>query len=185
MNSRVFLGLVTLLGACATAAIISAQQASSTPAGTWLRGDLHVHDDHSSDGSQPRQRNKDKAKGNVTVADQIGQATRMGLQFLPLTDHRTFDQQYDPLWESSSLLLIPGEEANGSPHATALGGADSIVQGAARPDRPGFTRVQQAVWDAHSQDAIWTVAHPDDGEMNADGTPNDLANVQGVNLIEF
>jgi len=113
-------------------------------AGTWIAGDLHVHDDHSADGSAPRQRNKDKAKGNVSIADQIGEATRNGLKFLPLTDHRTYDQHYDPLWESSSLLLIPGEEANIKPHSVVLGAADAIVQGAARADRPGFTHVQQS-----------------------------------------
>jgi hypothetical protein len=121
----------------------------------------------------------------VSIADQIGEAVRNGLQFLPLTDHRSYDQHYDPLWESSSLLLVPGEEANGSPHAVVLGAADSIVQGSARPGQPVFTRVQQSVWDAHSQDAVWSVAHPDDGEINDDGTPNVLANVQGINLVEM
>jgi hypothetical protein len=157
----------------------------SAVTGVWLKGDLHVHDDHSSDGSLPRQRAKDRAKGNVSVADQIGQATKMGLQFLPLTDHRTFDQHYDPLWESSSLLLIPGEEANGSPHAIALGGVDSIVQGAARPDRASFAHVQQSIWDAHAQGATWTIAHPDDGEINEDGSPNERASVQGIDLVEI
>src|SRR3954454_19817263 len=106
--------LTTLLAVLALAA-----PAAAGPA--WIPGDLHVHDDHSSDGSLPRQRNKDRAKGNNSVADQIGQATRMGLKWLPLTDHRTYDQQFDPLWESSRLLLIPGEEANGSPHANVFG----------------------------------------------------------------
>ncbi len=109
----------------------------------------------------------------------------MSLAFMPLTDHRTFDQYYDPLWEASHLLLIPGEEANGSPHAIVLGAADSIVQGAARPDRPGFVHVQQSVWDAHSQGALWSVAHPDDGETNKDDTPNIMANVQGMDLVEM
>nr|WP_263358149.1 CehA/McbA family metallohydrolase [Acidicapsa ligni] len=155
------------------------------PAGTWLAGDLHVHDDHSYDGSLARQRNHDKAKGNVSVADQIAQGTANGLKFMPLTDHRTYDQHYDPLWESSSLLLLPGEEANTKPHATVLGAVDSIIQGASRADRADFTHVQQSVWDAHSQDAVWSVAHPDDGEMNTDGSLNALANVQGVDLIEI
>ena len=155
------------------------------PAGRWFAGDLHVHDDHSSDGSTPRQRNKDRAKGNVAVADQIGQATKNGLDFLPLTDHRTYVQHYDPQWESSSLLLIPGEEANGSPHATVLGGVDSVVQGAIRAGQPASARLQQSIWNAHSQGAVWSVAHPDDGELNKDGTPNVLASVQGVDLVEI
>jgi len=162
-----------LLGAAAT---------SSGPG--WYRGDVHVHDDHSSDGSLPRQRARDRAKGNNSVADQIGQAEKQGLQWLPLTDHRTFDQYYDPLWESSKLLLIPGEEANGSPHAIALGATDSIVQGAERPGAP-LAHIQQSVWDAHSQGAVWSIAHPDDGETNDDGTPNVRASVQGVDLVEM
>jgi hypothetical protein len=159
--------------------------APQVPAGIWLPGDLHVHDDHSPDGSTPRQRNHDKAKGNVSIADQIGQAAANGLKFLPLTDHRTYDQHYDPLWESSSLLLVPGEEANLKPHSVVLGGVDSIVQGAARPDRAGFTHVQQSLWDAHSQDAIWSIAHPTDGEVNPDGSFTAFANLQGMNLVEI
>jgi hypothetical protein len=157
----------------------------AAPEGTWLKGDTHVHDDHSDDGSGPRQLNHDKAKGNLSIADQIGEGTRLGLDFMPLTDHRTFDQHYDPLWEASSLLLIHGEEANGSPHAISLGGVDSVVQGAAHPDRPGFALVQQSIWDNHSQGGVWSVAHPDDGEMNDDGSLNVYANVQGANLVEI
>jgi hypothetical protein len=54
---------------------------------------------------------------------------RTGLGFLPLTDHRTYDQQWDPQWSSSKLLLVPGEEADGSPHATVLGAADEVALG--------------------------------------------------------
>lgn len=150
----------------------------------WLKGDGHVHTDHSSDGSAPRQVSGDTGKGDVAVNDQIGQATRQGLDFLPITDHRTYDQHHDPLWESSSLLLVRGEEANGSPHAIALGGVDTVVQGAAHPDRAPFAHVQQSIWDAHSQGATWSIAHPDDGETNADGTPNVNASVQGADLVE-
>lgn len=154
------------------------------PTGNWFKGDTHVHDDHSDDGSAPRQLNHDMAKGNLSLADQIGQAGRTGLDFVPFTDHRNYDQHYDPLWESSSLLLIRGEEANGKPHAIALGGVESIVQGAMHPDRAQFALVQQSVWDAHAQGAVWSVAHPDDGETNADRSPNVNASVQGVNLVE-
>ena len=156
----------------------------SAPLGQWFRGDLHVHDDHSSDGSLPRQRSRDRAKGNVSVADQIGQAVKQGLQFLPLTDHRTFDQYYDPKWESALLLLIPGEEANGSPHATVHGATDSIVQGAERAGSE-FAHIQQSIWNAHSQDAAWIIAHPDDGETTDQGAPNARASVQGVDLVEI
>ena len=81
-------------------------------------------------------------------------------------------------------MLIPGEEANGSPHAIALGGTDSIVQGANRPGSE-IAHIQQSIWDVHSQGGVWSIAHPDDGETNDDGTPNARASVQGVDLVEF
>jgi predicted metal-dependent phosphoesterase TrpH len=154
------------------------------PSGQWLRGDLHVHDDHSSDGSLPRQCCDDQGPGNTGIKDQILIAYLTGLQFLPLTDHRTYDQHYDPNWESANLLLIPGEEANGSPHATVHGAVESIVQGANPPNAATYARLQQSIWEAHAQDANWVTAHPDDGETNDDGSPNANASAVGIDLIE-
>ncbi|MFI5611869.1 CehA/McbA family metallohydrolase [Amycolatopsis sp. NPDC051903] len=161
-----------------------ATPAAKEPRGQWLVGDTHVHDDHSSDGSLPRQQSKQTLPGNLPVGDQIGQAERTGLDFLPLTDHRTYDQHWDPQWTSDKLLLIPGEEANGSPHAIVLGAVDAIVDGANPPGSAAFRHVQQSVWDARSQDAVWHVAHPDDGEYTPEAGPNDNASVQGVHNIE-
>ena len=158
---------------------LSAGQAA--PAGSWWKGDTHVHDDHSSDGSLLRQTFNDQAPGNVSITDQISAGARLGLDWMPLTDHRTYDQHYDPLWESSSLLLIPGEEANGRPHCTVQGAVDTIVQGA---DREGFAHLQTSIWDAHSQGANWSIAHPDDGELNDDGTPNPMASAVGYDTME-
>lgn len=158
--------------------------AAPAPSGSWLGGDMHVHDDHSSDGSAPRQANGDQAPGNVSVADQIGEAERQGLQWLPLTDHRTYDQHYDPLWESSQLILIPGEEANGAPHCTVHGAVDTIDQASAPAGSPEFRSIQQSLWSAHAQGATWVVAHPDDGELNGDGTPNNRANLVGMDSME-
>jgi hypothetical protein len=120
----------------------------------------------------------------VSVSDQITQAILNGADFVPLTDHRSYDQHYDPLWESSSALLVRGEEANGAPHAIVLGAVDTIVQGANSPGQPDFQRMQWSIWDAHAQDANWDTAHPDDGETNADGSPNIDASAQGVDNIE-
>ena len=156
---------------------------TAAPVGSWLGGDMHVHSDHSSDGSLLRQLADDRGPGNVSVADQIGQA-ELRLNWVTLNDHRTYDQHYDPLWQSSSLILIPGEETNGSPHSTAQGAVDTIVQGAGRPDTPGFMNLQQSIWDAHSQGATWNIAHPDDGHVNDDGTPNERASAQGMDNIE-
>lgn len=152
--------------------------------GQWLAGDTHVHDDHSSDGSLPRQTSKQTKPGNLPVGDQIGQGERTGLDFMPLTDHRTYDQHWDPQWESSALLLVPGEEANGSPHAVVLGAVDVVVDGANPAGSAAFRHVQQSVWDVHAQDAIWSQAHPDDGEYTPAAGVNDNASVQGANLVE-
>jgi hypothetical protein len=157
---------------------------NTAPKGEWLAGETHAHDDHSADGSLPRQTSGQAKPGNLPVQDQIGQAERTGLDFLPLTDHRTYDQHWDPQWQSSKLLLIPGEEANGSPHAIVLGAVDTIVDGANPPGSAAFRHVQQSIWDAHAQDAAWSTAHPDDGEYTAADGPNANASVQGMNTVE-
>jgi hypothetical protein len=154
------------------------------PRGMWLAGDTHVHDDHSSDGSLPRQLSHQTLPGNLPVADQIGQAERTGLDFVPLTDHRTYDQVWDPGWTSGKLLLLPGEEANGSPHAIVLGAIDNVVDGANPPGSAAFRHVQQSIWDARSQDASWHQAHPDDGEYTRAGGPNANASAVGAHNIE-
>ncbi|AWS43538.1 hypothetical protein DKM19_21305 [Streptosporangium sp. 'caverna'] len=165
-----------------TPATTSAQH--TTPQGQWLAGETHAHDDHSADGSLPRQTSKQTLPGNLPLSDQIGEAERIGLDFLPLTDHRTYDQHWDPQWQSSKLLLIPGEEANGSPHAIVLGAIDTIVDGANPPGSPAFRHVQQSIWDAHAQDAAWSTAHPDDGEYTPATGPTDNASAQGMNTVE-
>ncbi len=173
------------LGCALLVAVLTAVAGGSASAAPlWLNGDTHVHDDHSADGSLLRQTLGQGSPGNLSVADQIHEGERSGLAFMPLTDHRTYDQHYDPLWESSHLLLVPGEEANGSPHATVLGAVDSIVQGAVPPGSKRTRVVQQSVWDAHAQGASWGTAHPDDGETNGDGTPNDNASAVGVDTVE-
>jgi predicted metal-dependent phosphoesterase TrpH len=153
--------------------------------GVWLAGDTHVHCDHSADGSLPRQQSGQRLPGNLPVRDQIGRAEQVGLDFMPLTDHRTYDQHWDPEWTSAEVLLIPGEEVNGSPHAIVLGAVDTVVDGANPPGSAGFRHVQQSIWDAHAQDAVWSVAHPDNGELDAGGRPNANASAQGPDLVEI
>jgi hypothetical protein len=175
-------GTVVVAGGLAPYALAQDRRA---PLGVWLTGDTHLHCDHSSDGSLPRQQSGQRLPGNLPVADQIGRAEQAGLDFVPLTDHRTYDQHWDPQWTSSAVLLIPGEEANGSPHAVVLGAVNTVVDGATPPGSPGYRRVQQSVWDAHAQDAVWSVAHPDNGELAPDGSPNEFASVQGPDTVEI
>lgn len=173
-----------LVPAVAEAATADNPGDHDAPRGMWLAGDTHVHDDHSSDGSLPRQTSKQTRPGNLPVGDQIGEGEVTGLDFMPLTDHRTYDQHWDPQWTSENLLLVPGEEANGSPHAIVLGATDTVVDGANPPGSAAFRHVQQSIWDAHAQDAVWSVAHPDDGEYTPAAGPNDNASAQGMNTVE-
>lgn len=188
--------LALLLSACggsqhspsppATAKAAAVQMPAAAPQGSWLPGDMHVHNDHSSDGSALRQGLDGRGPGNVSVSDQISQGLLSGLSWMPLTDHRTYDQHYDPLWESAGLLLIPGEEVNGSPHGTALGHVDWLVQGAVYAGRPDWSPVQTSIWDAHLQGALYGHNHPDDGQVEADGiTPNARASALGFDTVEI
>jgi hypothetical protein len=157
--------------------------------GQWLDGDTHVHTDHSSDGSGPRQGSDDALPGNNGVGDQIGEAELVGLDFLPLTDHRSYEQQWDPAWTSSKLLLVPGEEANGAPHATVHGATDQVPDGPNPVGAPAYRHFQQSIWDVHAQDANWSTAHPDDGEVESVGedgsiVPNGNADAVGVDVVE-
>jgi hypothetical protein len=149
----------TAQAAARAAARVVAPTVDAITTGTWLAGDTHVHDDHSSDGSFVRQIVSQQGPGTLSVGEQIGEGERTGLHWMPLTDHRTYDQHWDPQWTSSKLLLIPGEEANGAPHATCLGAVDVVVDGA-NPAGPPFRHVQQSIWDAQAQGASWGIAHP-------------------------
>ncbi|MDT0496426.1 CehA/McbA family metallohydrolase [Algiphilus sp. W345] len=153
-------------------------------AADWYEGDLHTHSDHSSDGSLPRQTLDDRAPGNMPISDILRLAGNLGADFLPITDHRTYDQHYDPQWTSDRVLLIPGEEANGRPHATVHGAVDMIDQNAALEGAPESRVVQESIWLAHSQGAAWVTAHPDRDSANDDGSPRPHADAVGVDLVE-
>lgn len=154
------------------------------PAGEWLATDTHVHSDHSSDGSMFRQASGDALPGNVSVKYQIDETERKGLDFVAITDHRTYDQHWDPLWRSEKLLLIPGEEANGRPHANVFGGVDTVLDGMDGPAGSGHRPTQQSIWDASAQGAVWQVNHPDRDGTNDDGSANEHGSVIGVHLAE-
>ncbi|WP_420429487.1 CehA/McbA family metallohydrolase [Algiphilus sp.] len=153
--------------------------------GTRFSGDMHTHSDHSSDGSLARQAADDAAPGNMPLADIIALVeTALDLDFLPFTDHRTYDQHYDPNWRSASVLLIPGEEANGRPHATVHGGIDTIDQNASVEGAADSRVVQESIWMAHSQGAVWVTAHPDRDSTDDNNQPSPRADAVGVDLVE-
>lgn len=153
--------------------------------GQRYSGDMHTHSDHSSDGSLIRQGFDDAAPGNMPLKDIIALVEALGsLDFLPFTDHRTYDHHYDPNWRSEGLLLIPGEEANGRPHATVHGAVDMIDQNASLAEALESRVVQESIWMAHSQGAAWVTAHPDRDSTDDDNNPTDRADAIGVDLVE-
>ena len=170
-------------GAAVLAASGAAAAQEADVAGEWARGDAHVHTDHSSDGSLPRQVGDRGGPGTTSVRSQVTLGALAGLQWMALADHRTYTQQWDPQWTSDRLLLIPGEEANGEPHATVVGHVDTLVDGSNPEGSAEYRHVQQSVWDVHAQDAVWGTAHPQDGEFE-DGVPNANASVIGVDTVE-
>jgi len=165
---------------------VAAEFLPEAPVGAWYAGDGHVHNDHSSDGSFLRQGLDDRGPGTTSISDQIGFGVLQQLDWMPLTDHRTFDQHYDPLWDSDQLLLITGEEANGSPHCTVFGHIDTAVQGASPAGDPGFRSIQQSLWDVRAQGALWNQAHPDRRSYDqASDTPNAFGSQIGQSLAEI
>lgn len=179
-------GSLCSLPAAAGATVMArfARQDATAPASRFS-GDMHTHSDHSSDGSLPRQSFDDAAPGNMPLRDIIQLVESMGsLDFLPFTDHRTYDQHYDPNWRSEGVLLIPGEEANGRPHATVHGALDTIDQHASVADAPDSRVVQESIWMAHSQGAAWVTAHPDRDSTDDDNQPVARADAIGVDLVE-
>lgn len=181
LSRRTLLRAGTVCGALLLARPLRVLAATST--GAWARGDAHVHTDHSSDGSLPRQVGNRGGPGDTSVGSQSALGAAIGLAWMSLTDHRTYTQHWDPQWTSGQLLLIPGEEANSAPHATVLGHVDTLVDGANPEGSAAYRHLQQSVWDVHAQDAVWGTAHPQDGEYD-DGVVNDNASTVGVDTVE-
>jgi hypothetical protein len=121
----------------------------------------------------------------LPVADQISRAVSTQLDFLALTDHRTYDQHWNPEYSAEQLLLIAGEEANGSPHAIVLGTVDEIIDGANPVGSAPFRHLQQSLWEAHAQDALWSIAHPDNGYMDGQRSANANASLTAPDLVEI
>ncbi|MFP5225388.1 MAG: hypothetical protein ACLGH3_07550 [Actinomycetota bacterium] len=126
----------------------------------WLGIDGHVHSDHSHDAGFFHQQEKTPESHDTFVRDQIDEAERVGEDLVTLTDHRTYDQAYDPEYRSSQATLLDGEEWGGYPHATAWGIVETLVQG---PDL-GDCGVTLAAREVRAQDGIFGIAHPEDGQ---------------------
>jgi hypothetical protein len=62
----------------------------------WYRGDLHTHTEHSD--------------GENTIPELAGEAARLGLDFLAVTDHNTVTHHAEIDSREWPVLLLPGEE---------------------------------------------------------------------------
>ncbi|MCX8044858.1 MAG: CehA/McbA family metallohydrolase [Desulfobacterota bacterium] len=142
-RSSVFLGGIALLLACAVFT-------DTAVSGMWYRGDLHAHSEYSD--------------GDSSVAEMIGRAESLGLDFFVLTDHDTSlggEPQHwrDPDYFSTKMVLLYGMEWT-TPHGHANVWAaepfsyDALWQ-ANRSRDP-----QTAVSAAHEAPALFSINHP-------------------------
>jgi hypothetical protein len=141
-----------------TAAVIDAIR-DALGQSQWFGIDGHVHTDHSHDAGFFHQQDKRPENHDTFVRDQIDEAERVGEDLVTLTDHRTYDQAYDPEYKTSKATLLDGEEWGGYPHATAWGISETLVQGSDLGD----CGVTLAAREVRAQDGIFGVAHPEDG----------------------
>lgn len=132
----------------------------TTPADGWLRGDLHVHTEHS-DGWDTVATVIDLAEYLEWPAflEHHPEYTGSGLDFIALSDHRTVSQNYDPDFVSDRLVLIPSEEFGSSGHANTPGVTEFVDHD---PDDDGVTveDIQAGIEHAHEQGALFSPNHP-------------------------
>jgi predicted metal-dependent phosphoesterase TrpH len=125
----------------------------------WLRGDLHVHTDY--DGGM------EDVATVIALAEYLSNETFLGmhpeyagnqLDYLAITDHRTVEQQSDPGYVSS-LILVGGEEFGSQGHAGTHGVHERVDHD---PDGDGTTLVDllNAIDDTHAQGATFSPNHP-------------------------
>jgi hypothetical protein len=120
-------------------------------AGLWLKGDLHVHSNHSTDAL------------DTTVAEAIAKAESLGFDYFVLTDHDNHVEGKvstwsDPDYHSAKMVLLYGAEwTSALGHANIFGTKpyDYAPIWAAR-DGDGATSVATA----HAQGLHFSVNHP-------------------------
>jgi hypothetical protein len=120
--------------------------AASTPGAgpgpMWLRGDLHCHTVHS-DGAE-------------TPAALIAEATRLGLDFLAITDHNTDSHHPEVVADPGALLRLRAEEITtyyGHSNAWGLSGWVDFRS------RTG-TEMRRSFDEVHRQGGLVSVNHP-------------------------
>jgi hypothetical protein len=164
------LPLATLLAACTPDPGDSARDTSppafeplvqiTTAADGWLRGDLHMHSEHS-DGW-------DTVATVIDIAEYLEHPTFLahhpeyqgsGLDFIAMTDHRTVAQNSDPDFVSDRLVLIPSEEYGSSGHANTPG-VSAFLDHDPEDDGVSVEDYQAGIEAAHAQGALFSPNHP-------------------------
>src|SRR5262249_22800436 len=103
-------GSVVVPGSSATSA--TPPIVAGPPPGQWWKGDLHSH-------SAPHSQDADHQGGDRPGVCFF--AEQAGLDYLALTDHRTFTQTQDPTYHAATLSIMDGEEWGGTVHIGMVG----------------------------------------------------------------
>jgi hypothetical protein len=130
---------------------VSGGDTGGPTAGLWLKGDLHVHSNHSTDAL------------DTTVAEVIAKAESLGFDYFVLTDHDNhvegkISTWSDPDYRSAKMVLLYGAEwTTALGHANIFGTTpyDYAPIWAAR-DGDGATSIALA----HAQGLHFSVNHP-------------------------
>lgn len=128
------------------------------PAGRWFKGDLHSH-------SAPYSPDADRQLGD-DPGTCFFLAETAGLDFLALTDHRTFDQTRDPTYRATTLTILNGCEWGGPTHIGMVGLQTDLPYYDVDTSTPATVNAQiQAIYDeVHRQGGIVITNHPTDGD---------------------
>jgi hypothetical protein len=123
-------------------------------AGSWLKGDLHVHSTHSGDAAQI----------GDDIAGVIRAGESAGLDFMVISDHRTSACLTDPQFTGAQtrLVLIAGEEWGQPGHAGAVGLTRAPIydtQDETQGPTVAVQKIQATLDDVHSMGGIWVLNH--------------------------
>ena len=128
------------------------------PVGRWYKGDLHSH-------SAPYSQDADRQLGD-DPGTCFFLAETAGLDFLALTDHRTFDQTRDPTYRANTLTILNGCEWGGPVHIGMVGLTQDLPYYDVDTTNPATVNAQvQAIYDeVHRQGGVVITNHPTDGD---------------------
>lgn len=126
------------------------------PPGRWYKGDLHSH---SAPYSQDAQRQLGDDPGTCFFLAEVA-----GLDYLALTDHRTFDQTRDPTYSARTLTILNGCEWGGPVHIGMVGLTQDLPYYDVDTTTPSTVNAQiQAIYDeVHRQGGVVIANHPTD-----------------------